>query len=471
MVAQSSSVYQRHRFIVHLLVCVVVVYGVLTVHIERSFPDIANGFDRQYSPIAENFVRFGSYSMGVRDAAGNLVPTASVPPLYTALYAASFSVFGFGRAAFEAMRILQILLGIGTILVVWRIGKEFSDRAGKIAALFAAFDLTAFYFANNFETPDVTIGFFMALWFLYSAKIVRGEPSRTHVLLSTLFLGLATWTKVVVAPLWIPWGIFLVVFLMMAHERMTWWKRWQFLGIFATILMVFVGGWEFRNYRAIGYATLGSSATPMRWNAAHLIAYQQGISLTEARQRLADQYVTDEVMRLGEGAVDRKVSREMASIILRSPVDYAVVTLRALPGLFLGTFPPYMLFSAQGAQELMTEVTEAHGFRTLVPRLIREGRFSYVLIYAGAKLHLIVLYVLASIACIALARRRASSRWVLAIALLMIAYTIMASGAAAQARHRTIVFPIFYVLGGYGAACLWDRRASRQRAGTALPSV
>ena len=461
MVAQPRSVYQRHRFIVHLLVFTVIVYGALTVHIERNFPDIANGFDRQYSPVAENLVRFGSYSMGVRDATGNLVPTASVPPLYTVLYAASFSVFGFGRAAFEAMRILQILFGIGTILVVWRIGKEFSDRAGKIAAFFATFDLTAFYFANNFETPDVTIGFFMALWFLYSVKLVRGEPSRTHMLLSALFLGLATWTKVVVAFLWIPWGIFLAVFLM-SHRRITWRKRWVLLGITAIVFAVFVGGWGFRNYRAIGYATLGSSSTPLRWDAAHLIAYQQGISLTEARKRLADQYVTEDVVRLGEGAADQRVSRAMASIILRSPVDYAVVTLRALPGLFLGTFPPYMLFSTQGAQELMTAVTEAHGFRTLVPRLMREGRFSYVLIYAGAKLHLIVMFLFVGVACILLARR-ASSRWVLAIALLMIAYTIIASGAAAQTRHRTIVFPIFYVLGGYGAAYLWERFHERQR--------
>lgn len=451
MVSRLRATYQHHRFIILLLSAVVIVYGAITIHIERNFPDVANGFDRQYSPVAEHLVRSGVYSMGSRDSAGNLIPTASVPPLYTMLYAASFWMFGIGRAAFEAMRILQIFLHIGVMVVVWRIGAQFNDRAGKIAAVIAALDLTAFYFANNYETPDTTIGFFMALWFLYLVKFLRwGQPR--HAWWSACALGLATLTKVVVSLLWVPLLALLLIFAL-TYRKYAARVRLHLISAFVAVAIVLVGGWGMRNYFAIGTWTLGASATPLRWNAAQLVAYQQRISLTEARQRLADQYITEDLLRAGEGVADREVSRAMASLIVHAPIDYAMVTMRALPGMFFGTFPPYMLFSAQGAQEFTAAVAEAHGFRALVPRLVREGRLSPVLVYVGAKLHLIALFLGAIIACVVFARRP-SMRWILAIALLMIAYTVVAAGAVAQARHRTIVFPILYMLGGYGAAFL-----------------
>ena len=154
---KMRDIWLRHRFIVIVMFVVIAVHSALYAHILGNFPDVGKSFDTQYTNISENLYRYGKYSMGARDGAGNLLPTATEPPLYTVAYFVSYKLFGIGRAADEAMRVLQMILNAGVVYLVWRIGKIFSTRGGNIAAIFAALDLTAFFFAQNFQIPDTTL--------------------------------------------------------------------------------------------------------------------------------------------------------------------------------------------------------------------------------------------------------------------------------------------------------------------------
>lgn len=437
-----------NRFIFILVIIVVLAHSLLYVHILRDFPEVGKSFDTQYTNISEQLYRYGAYSTGARDTQGNLVPTLTEPPLYTVAYFISYKIFGLRRSADEAMRVLQMILNVAVIFIVWQIGRLWSIRTGNIAATFAAFDLTAFFFAQNFQIPDTTLGFFMALWLLYLVKFLKQDSSYKNIFLSTLFLGLAIWTKIAVYMLWVPLAFFLALFLWRGIS-LPLQKKVYLFAVFAVVILVFFGGWKTRNYLATGSWTYASGATSLRWNAAHVVAYQEDIPLVEARERLAKESLTPEIIAMGEGAVERYGSRKMMEIILGSPLDFGIVVLRAMPGMFLGTFPPYMLSNKNTADEVMERVTEARGNRTLLTEFWGEGRIGYVLIYAAAKFHLLLMYAVGAVAVVLLMRDK-SVRWILIAMALTVSYTIAVSGAAAQARYRTIIFPIFYVLAGYG---------------------
>ncbi|MDO8463182.1 MAG: glycosyltransferase family 39 protein [bacterium] len=447
-----------------LVSVVMLAYAVGSVHIMRNFSDIGSAHDGQYTNVSAHLVREGVYSLGARDAAGQLLPTATVPPLYTFLYAASYKMFGIGALANEPMRILQMLAAIGTLLVSWCIGRMFSARAGNIAATFAALDGTAFYFAQDYDIPDTLLGFFLALWLLFLVRFFREHASVRNIAMSTVFLGLAMWTKITPFLLWVPVAAMLAIFLWKSPQVS---RRHavQVAAVFATIIAVFFGGWTMRNVIVVGATSFASGATSLRWNAAHLVAYQQGISQPEARMQLAEQYFPPALVARGEGAVEREGGRAMARIILGSPVDFGIVTLRAMPGFFFGTFPSYLFAGAETARALEVRAAETHGMRALLPELWGDGRYGYVLAYVFAKAHLLFLYGVGLVGAGVLLRRP-RDRWVLALCVLTVAYVVAVSGAAAQARYRTTILTIAYVLAGIGlsAAYTWMHTRMRQRA-------
>ena len=73
-----------------------------------------------------------------------------------------------------------------------------------------------------------------------------------------------------------------------------------------------------------------------------------------------------------------------------------------------------------------------------------------------------IVYGMGAVAVVAFLRRR-ELWWILALLALTVAYVFAVSGAAAQPRYRTMIFPIIYVLGGYGVAYVWERTYARQQ--------
>lgn len=459
---------RTHRYFLTLMGAVVLVHGLLFVHVLRDFPDIGSTADSQYRNISAHLVREGVYSAGARDAAGDLVSTASQPPLYTLLYAGSYAIFGIGPMADRAMQVLLTLANVGVIVVVWHIGRLFSPRAAHAAATVAVLDLTAFFFAQNYDIPDTLVGFFLALWLYHLVRLLRGASPYRAAAWSGVFLGCAMLTKIGPFLLWVPLAGMLAAFLWTSGglSRVV---ALRTFGIFVLVIMLFFGGWKLRNLIVTGSGTFASGATTLQWNTSHLIAYQQGISFAEARKQITERYVPDTLLAQGEGAVEREVSRALVGLILASPIDFSVVVLRAMPGFFLGTFPPYMLFSRDTANVLRATVEASHGHRALLAQLWADGRIGYVFIYAFAKLHLVFLYGAALVAVVAFAWRR-ELWWTLATFAMTTAYVVAVSGASAQARYRTMLFPIIYVLGGYGVVVLLGRWKSRIHRVRSIPA-
>lgn len=355
------------------------------------------------------------------------------------------------------------------MLVSWRIGNVFSRRVSYATAAFAVLDVSALYFTQNYGIPDSLFGFWMALMTLYFVKFFYREPSYRNIFLGAFFLGLGMWTKVAPYMLWAPLtGILLLFFWRVRSIPLA--RSARLFSVFMFVIMVFFGGWKLRNYQATGYwdfTTVG--VTALRWNASHLIAYQEGMTRAEASKEITRRYFTEETRNLDAGARDRYLSRALARLILDSPIAFGYVTLKALPGFFFGTFPPYLFSTNRDAAHALQERMEAtHGFRSLLSAAWSDGQHGLALLYIFGKLELLLLYGAVAVAVVAFLRRR-ELRWVLALFGVIIVYLLLVAGAAAQARYRTMIFPIFYVLGGYGVVHLWDRYRFRRNAAIVPP--
>jgi 4-amino-4-deoxy-L-arabinose transferase-like glycosyltransferase len=115
-------------------------------------------------------------------------------------------------------RILTAILGAGTVLLVYFIGKKFySHKIGLVAALFLSF----FYLHvinSRFITTDVPSGFFALLPFLLIYPIMMGKNDYKFYLGAGFLAGLAVGTKYNNALILLP--------LVLAHLTGRDWRKW-----------------------------------------------------------------------------------------------------------------------------------------------------------------------------------------------------------------------------------------------------
>ena len=445
---------KKNRFIFILLFVAGIVYGIFYFHIYNNFPDIANSFDHRYTDIGKYLAEEGRYA--IRGDDGVLISTFQAPPLYPVLSAISFRILGDERSAYEMLRFIHIVMVLGIIYLTYRIGQLFSERIGRMASLFAALDFSMFYFANDYEMPDTTNAFFAILFTLFFLRFLKGEFSYRTIALSAFFLGLSIWTKTTLYVLWIPLSLFLLLFVrkgVIMKSR----AKWCSVAIFAVIMMLFFGGWKVRNYHVIGFSEFSSQSGPvMLWAASALKAYQNDLPFGEAQANLKAQYLTPDKRQLSEGALNVYLQEEAKKIIFASPIDYAITWARGIPGLMLGTFPPYILFSREVKDDVYAIIYEAQGHRSVVDQLWEKGYKGYLFIYGLSKIHLFLIYGFSVVGILILLRRR-SEWWVVAFMTIMVAYVLAVSSPASHQRYRAVIMPIFYVLCGIGITYVFDK--------------
>jgi len=62
------------------------------------------------------------------------------PPAYPIMYYDVFSAFGIGKKAYEALQVVSILMNIGIVFLIYRIGRLFRYKIGCLAALLVVLD-------------------------------------------------------------------------------------------------------------------------------------------------------------------------------------------------------------------------------------------------------------------------------------------------------------------------------------------
>ena len=487
---KNSFIKDRKKIVIWCIFIFAIVFNVyLYIHILNNFPHLLNDFEAEYIRIAENLYEHGEYSFCLSE---DCVPDTSVLPVAPLIGYLVFSICGVGNTALEVIRIILMLSNFGIIIIAYYIGKIFNYKVGCVAAFLAAADVNMFCWGNNFK-PDIIYAFLFTVFIYFLVKFVKFKQSKKSIILASLFLGLAVLTKSGLYMLFPLIAGFLLVFLLFVKKE-SFVKCFYYVSLFVVIQLVFITGWQMRNYHATGvyaFASAKAGAITLFNHIPRLIAYQEGISNKEAQKRVRKKYTTEDIMKLDRPARNKYFANVAARIVLSSPLDYAVLILKSFKTgsgpLFFGTIPPDFLYSKKKREDLFeimqvklyTEYHYKNDDTTSLPtlskrepkymgplssfpllkRLWNSNQYSYIFLWGTIKVHILLIYLTAIIGFFLILKDK-SGRWVPIIMVLIIAYYVLLLGPVTASRHRAILMPIFYFLSSYGL--IWLGKAFQQ---------
>jgi 4-amino-4-deoxy-L-arabinose transferase-like glycosyltransferase len=187
-----------------------------------------------YDQLAANLVRHGEYAFEPGQ------PTSLRPPLYPAMVAGIYRVAGIGN--YQAVRLVQIGLGLATAAVVYMIGRTaFGWRAGLIAATICCF-YPSLVGATNLVLTETLFTLLVCLFVLgmqqYLVSARRGWLAAAGVT-----LGLAALTRSV---LWLFPPLAFVYLLALGRER-SWLGRLASAATLVAACGLTLAPWTIRN--------------------------------------------------------------------------------------------------------------------------------------------------------------------------------------------------------------------------------
>jgi len=471
---KGSFIKNKKKIVIwSIFVFAIIINVYLYVHIINNFPHLLSSFESPYLSISENLYEHGEYSQSYSE---DRVPDTSVLPVAPIIGYFVYSVFGVGLTALEVLRIILMLSNFGIIIVAYYIGKIFNYKIGCVAAFLAAADVSMFCWSNNFK-PDMLYAFLFTLSVYFLVKFVKLKQSKKNIILASLFLGLAVLTKSGLVILFYPISGFLLAFLLFIKKK-SFIKSFYYVGLFVVIQLVFIMGWQVRNYQATGVMDYSSKVGEMLLFKKHIpyvIAYQEGISNQEARERMRKKYDTEDIMKLDAAARSEYFKKVAFGIVLRSPLDYAIVIAKTSPQLFLGTTPPDFLYTKQKREDffeilqvelydynlpnaksslpMLTKRVPAYmgpfSSSPLLKKLWDSNHYSYIFLWSIIKAHVLLIYLMTIIGCFLILRDK-SDRWVLVLMVLIIIFYVPVLGPETASRHRAVLMSIFYFLSSYG---------------------
>ncbi len=191
--------------------------------------------ERDYNALACNLVLHGEYAFQPGQ------PDSLRPPLYPALVAGAYRLFGLEN--YQAVRLLQAALSLLTVLLAYRLGTAlYSPRVGLWAAGLCCFYPSLLGF-NNLLLTEVLFTFLLSAFCLL---FVRGlqRDSLPALALAGVLLALAALTRSVV---WL-FPPVLAVFLLLAF-RAGWRRRLLAAAVLTAGFAAVLAHWVVRNTR------------------------------------------------------------------------------------------------------------------------------------------------------------------------------------------------------------------------------
>jgi len=190
---------------------------------------------QDYDHLATSLVETGSYA----DARG--VPTSLRPPLYPAIVAGIYRVFGVHNLL--AVHIFQTVLGLITTVIVYRTGVEiYSRHVGVVAAAIVCFYPTLLGF-NYQILSEVLFTFFQSAVVLLATLVIKRESLQRLVLLG-IVLGLGALTRSI---LWLFTPLLAAYLFLVRGPGL--WNRFRCAAIPMTCFLLTIAPWAYRNTR------------------------------------------------------------------------------------------------------------------------------------------------------------------------------------------------------------------------------
>lgn len=320
------------RRVITIFAAILLLYGLCQVlTLRATLLHHSTGFETEnfYHPTAVNILQAGVYGFGT---APDIEPSTFRPPLYSAVLAGLYGVFGVDE---RVGIVFNNLLLLGLIVLTFMIGSRFGPWVGLIAAVLIMLDPVYLAQANRNQS-DMLFAFLMTAFLMFGLRAITKPVSLLHVILCGGTLGLAMFTRAAALYLWIPLCLVLILAL--------WDTRRPARAILAVLFIVAVQGsvqlsWSERNESITGNRTY---AGMLGWHlvsfyAPLLIAKRDGSDAGDVKRSIMAQVTADpSYQALAQGEQERYLA-EYGTRLAKDNLKYApLVLLDNIPKMFLG---------------------------------------------------------------------------------------------------------------------------------------
>jgi 4-amino-4-deoxy-L-arabinose transferase-like glycosyltransferase len=262
--------------------------------------------------LATNIVHLGEYTFGP-----GRERTSLRPPLYPALVAATFAVFG--DDSFQAVRMVQIVLSLLTCVVLYRMGRNLlSERAGLWCAGMFCFYPTAIGYCNLMLTE--TLFTLLLVAGIHVLSIGLTTSKLRPLAFAGLLLGLGALTRSIL----FPFAPVLAGFLLFAWRGGPA-RRLVAVGVFLATFAAVVAPWAIRNtmlQRTLTFVDCMGGRNFMMGNYEYTPLYRSWDAIAIVGDREWIHLVTErhpEYRGATQGQLDKAAFKEATRFVLENP--------------------------------------------------------------------------------------------------------------------------------------------------------
>ncbi len=295
---------------------------------QNKYGELGYTTESYYQDTAINLITFKSYSQGDPP-----VNTAYRPPLYPFTLSGVYTIFGkYPQLAI----ILNNLFIIISLFTTYLIGKKISPSIGLISAILFALDPVIFVNANRISAGSQYCMLISLFVFITINNFDRNITLKNSIL-SSLILGLATFTRALTLYISIPIsiGIFIVQKYLIKNLNVK--KTIYCILIFILIQILIIGSWMVRNYQQTDNFTYASMTSTHLggYFIPLIISEKKNISYEEAQKEFKDIIEKDNYSNVSDNKKHNIVTSRSIEIIQDNPINTIKVMLKQSPVVFL----------------------------------------------------------------------------------------------------------------------------------------
>lgn len=396
-----------------------------------------------YYNLAVNLLDHGVFS---RSEAPPFIPDNLRTPTYPFFVASVFLLCG---RSLLAIAIAQIIIASVTTVLVYLLGRELKfERAGRIAAVLFALDLSALVYIHSLQTETLFVFLFMLSVLLLTKYFYR--PKLICLIGSASTLGIAALCRPIALYFWL-----IAAILFRLRFRFTT-RLLRSYALFVVVFFLFITPWIARNYFTFGVANFSSAqgVNLLLVNAAYLEADRLSISQQKAEAMLesnALQKLPPDANEAEQARIFQKLALEK---LLRSPFRYLKVHLVGIFTTLVDSNVRDLWFFTGKSRSLAgaREALFAEGPIAALRVFTRSQNWKLYLAFFISILFQVLIYGAATVGLVVLLKQK--NLLVAAILLLPAFYLLGLSLPAGNVNFRYPAMPYIYLTASLGISLL-----------------
>ena len=393
----------------------------------------------QYHSLALQLLRHGNF----------IVPGSSMDTFRTPGYPVFIAfIYAITGPWAPAVLLAQIITGLASVYLVYRIGKLlFSEAAGLIAAILLCVEPDQLYYTYSLLTDNLFV-FVLLVSTLSLLYFFRGGRAG-YLVLASVLTGIAS----LVRPITSLYPAVIITLLILFAVRSGKWKWATVTGYSVLVLLCYamtITPWMERNHTEYGYASLSSitGSNLLNYNVAYTIKRLEHRPIDQVREDLNVKVMrADSSEKMNNPFYRSKVAGKLAlDYIVHHKKDYLVSHLLGMVNIYSSMeFKPFTHRFFKTETNTMTDGT----FDKFSMNAGRLRTLPLVQLVTGILFALLMLAYYASAAWGAvLVFREKRYALLLALAIIILYFTLL-TGVVGLARYKLPISPFYILLSGY----------------------